>query len=205
MNRSVRKLRILVVDDHEVVRWGLGSLLVAQAWVKGCVGAGDADEALRLAARHRPHVAVLDLFLGRASTVDLCREITEAGEITRVLLISGAGTIPVAAARAAGASGFVRKEAGLAEVMRAVRTVGMGGEVFDPEPVSTPGDLSPREREVLELMAAGDTNREIAAHLHLSPHTVKDHTTAILRKLEARNRTDAVERARRLGLLGQPR
>jgi DNA-binding NarL/FixJ family response regulator len=205
MNRSIRKLRVLVVDDHEVVRWGLGSLLVAQNWVKGCVGAGDAEEALRLAERHRPHVAVLDLFLGRSSTVDLCRELTEVGEITRVLLISGAGTIPVAAARAAGASGFVRKEAGLAEVMRAVRTVGMGGEVFDPEPVSTPGDLSPREREVLELMAAGDTNREIAAHLHLSPHTVKDHTTAILRKLEARNRTDAVERARRLGLLGQPR
>jgi DNA-binding NarL/FixJ family response regulator len=205
MNRSVRKLRILVVDDHEVVRWGLGSLLVAQSWVKGCVGAGDADEALRLAARHRPHVAVLDLFLGRISTVDLCRQLTEVSEITRVLLISGAGTIPVAAARAAGASGFVRKEAGLAEVMRAVRTVGMGGEVFDTEPVQTPGDLSPREREVLELMAAGDTNREIAAHLHLSPHTVKDHTTAILRKLDARNRTDAVERARRLGLLGQPR
>jgi DNA-binding NarL/FixJ family response regulator len=203
MNRSVRKLRILVVDDHEVVRWGLGSLLVAQSWVKGCVGAGDEEEALRLAARHKPHVAVLDLFLGRTSTVDLCRRLRETSETTRVLLISGAGTIPVAAARAAGASGFVRKEAGLAEVMRAVRAVGLGGEVFDTEPVSTPGDLSPREREVLDLMGAGDTNREIAAHLHLSPHTVKDHTTAILRKLEARNRTDAVERARRMGLLGQ--
>jgi DNA-binding NarL/FixJ family response regulator len=203
MNRSIRQLRVLVVDDHEVVRWGLGSLLVSQPWVKGCVGAGDAEEALRLAARHRPHVAVLDLFLGRTSTVDLCAQLREAGDITRVLRIRGAGTIPVAAARAAGASGFVRKEAGLAEVMRAVRAVGLGGEVFDPEPVSTPGDLSPREREVLELMGAGDTNREIAAHLHLSPHTVKDHTTAILRKLDARNRTEAVERARRLGLLGE--
>jgi len=120
---------------------------------------------------------------------------------TRVLLLSGAGTISVAAARAVGASGFVPKSWSAGDIARAVRTVALGGEVFEPD-ISEPGvTLSDREREVLAGVAAGQTNREIAAELFLSPHTIKEHTSTLYRKLEVRNRAEAVQRAQRLGLL----
>jgi two-component system response regulator DesR len=118
-----------------------------------------------------------------------------------VLLLSGAGTISVAAARAVGASGFVPKSWSAGDIARAVRTVALGGEVFEAD-VSEPGvALSDREREVLAGVAAGQTNREIAAELFLSPHTIKEHTSTLYRKLEVRNRAEAVQRAQRLGLL----
>src|SRR5205823_7147868 len=108
-----------------------------------------------------------------------------------------------AAARACGATGFVPKDWPAADIARAVRMVGLGMSMFDPSDdaaAAGPG-LSAREREVLELVATGATNREIAEQLHLSPHTIKEHTSALYRKLEARNRADAVQRAQRLGLL----
>jgi DNA-binding NarL/FixJ family response regulator len=108
-----------------------------------------------------------------------------------------------AAARAAGASGFVSKDTGAAELTRAVRTIAAGGSVFATESAASGGTpISGREREVLRLIAAGATNREIAGELFLSPHTVKEHTSALYRKLDARNRAEAVQRAQRLGLLG---
>jgi two-component system response regulator DesR len=119
-----------------------------------------------------------------------------------VLLISGAGWISPEAARAAGASGFVSKDWSAADVTRAVRMVGKGMNVFAPRGEPLPAHLSAREREVLTLMAGGATNREIAERLYLSPHTVKDHTSSLYRKLEVRNRTEAVQRAERLGLSG---
>ena len=117
-----------------------------------------------------------------------------------MLLISGAGWISPQAARAAGASGFVSKDSSADTVTAAVRTVGAGKLVFPRSPREPSSPLTPREREVLSLMAAGATNREIAAKLHLSPHTVKEHTSALYRKLDVRNRAEAVQRAERLGL-----
>jgi len=195
-------MRILIVDDHDVVQWGFRLLLGEQRWVDQCVTASDAEEAVERARELEPHVALVDLFLGDRSGAELCEAITAVSPQTRVLLISGAGWISPEAARAAGASGFVSKDWSAADVARAVRMVGKGMTVFAPRSEPAPADLSTREREVLALMAGGATNREIAERLFLSPHTIKDHTSSLYRKLDVRNRAEAVQRAERLGLSG---
>ena len=197
-----RKLRVLVVDDHDVVHWGFRLLLGEQPWVERCLSARTAQEALTLTEEMWPDVALVDLFLAGESGADLCESIRAASPRTRVLLISGAGRMSAAAARAAGASGFVSKDWDADDVIAAVRRVGMGMTMFEPRAQQPEPLLSEREREVLELIAAGSTNREIAQRLYLSPHTVKEHTSALYRKLGARNRAEAVQRAQRIGLLG---
>lgn len=190
----------MVVDDHDVVQWGFRLLLGEQSWVDECLAASSAEEALELAGRLKPHVALVDLFLGEESGAELCQEILKVTPATRVLLISGAGWISPEAARSAGASGFVSKDWSAADVTRAVRMVSKGMTVFAPQSEPAPASLSQREREVVVLMAGGATNKEIAERLFLSPHTVKDHTSAVYRKLGVRNRAEAVRRAERLGL-----
>ncbi len=197
-----RRLRILVVDDHEVVHWGFRVLLAEQPWVERCLAARTSEEALVVTRKLRPDVALVDLFLGGESGAELCGEIIQASPGTRVLLISGAGRMTASAARAAGASGFISKESDAREVVAAVRAVALGMTLFAPRAQQPDPLLTEREREVLALIAAGSTNREIAAKLYLSPHTVKEHTSALYRKLQARNRAEAVQRAQRIGLLG---
>jgi DNA-binding NarL/FixJ family response regulator len=197
-----RKLRVLVVDDHDVVHWGFRVLLGEQPWVQRCRAARTGAEALELLRTFAADVALVDLFLVGESGADVCASIRRASPGTRVLLISGAGRMSPAAARAAGASGFVSKDWEARDVARAVRAVGLGMTVFAPTSEQPAPLLSEREREVLDLIAAGSTNREIAERLFLSPHTVKEHTSALYRKLGARNRAEAVQRAQRVGLLG---
>ena len=199
--RSPERLSVLVVDDHDVVHWGFRVLLGQQPWVERCLAARTGAEALELTRRYRPHVALVDLFLAGESGADVCDSIRRESPETRVLLISGAGRMSPAAARAAGASGFVSKDLEASEVAQAVRMVGLGMTMFPPKAEQPAPLLSGREREVLELIAAGSTNREIAQQLFLSPHTVKEHTSALYRKLGARNRAEAVQRAQRIGLL----
>ncbi len=196
------KLRVLVVDDHDVVHWGFRLMLGELDWVERCLSARSGDEALDLTRKYAPDVALVDLFLGEESGPEVCeRLLTERPEL-RVLLISGAGRISPATARACGASGFVPKDWPAADVARAVRMVALGMALFEPPPEPAAGVLlSPRETEVLARVADGATNREIAEALHLSPHTVKEHTSALYRKLDVRNRAEAVQRAQRLGLL----
>ena len=195
-----RRLRVLVVDDHDVVHWGFRLLLTEQPWVERCLSARGSEEALDLCRRYEPHVALVDLFLGEESGAELCEAIRRESPVTRVLLISGAGWISPQAARTAGAAGFVPKDWAADDVAAAVRMVGKGMTVFPPRQEQPFAALSEREREVLSLMAGGATNKEIAARLFLSPHTVKEHTSALYRKLKARNRAEAVQRAERLGL-----
>jgi two-component system response regulator DesR len=197
-----RRLRVLVVDDHDVVQWGFRVLLGEQPWVERCLAARTGAEALELVKRFQPHVALVDLFLSGESGADVCESIRTASPSTRVLLISGAGRMSPAAARAAGASGFVSKDLEARDVAAAVRMVGLGMKMFPPKSDQPAPLLTSREREVLEAIAAGQTNREIAERLYLSPHTVKEHTSALYRKLRARNRAEAVQRAQRIGLLG---
>ena len=195
-----RRLRVLVVDDHDVVHWGFKLLLTEQPWVERCLTARTVNEALQLTRRYEPHVALIDLFLGEHSGAELCETIRREVPSTRVLLISGAGWISPQAAKAAGASGFVSKDWSADDVAMAVRMVGKGMTVFAPRSEAPSAPLSEREREVLALMSSGATNKEIAERLFLSPHTVKEHTSSLFRKLGARNRTEAVLRAERLGL-----
>ena len=200
--RNDRRLRVLVVDDHDVVHWGFRVLLAEQPWVERCEAARTGAEALARVGSLRPHVALVDLFLAGESGADLSQAIRGASPPTRVLLISGAGRIAPAAARAVGASGFISKESDARQVVAAVRSVAMGMTWFASPADRPEALLSEREREVLTLIAAGSTNREIAEELYLSPHTVKEHTSALYRKLNVRNRAEAVLRAQRLGLLG---
>jgi DNA-binding NarL/FixJ family response regulator len=202
VTREVGRTTVLLVDDHDVVHWGLRSLLSSQTWVARCLSAHNGQEAVDLATRYSPHVALVDLFLGTESGAELCERLRKAEPRTRVLLLSGAGRISAAAARAAGASGFVPKDWPAADVCRAVQAVAAGRTVFEASAgPATPAGLSAREREILGLIATGATNPEIAKTLHLSPHTVKEHTSALYRKLEVRNRAEAVRTADQRGLL----
>ena len=200
-----RRLRVLVVDDHDVVHWGFRLMLGQQPWVQRCLSAGSSEEAIELTRRYEPHVAVIDLFLGDESGVDVSARLQAARPGLKVLLVSGAGQISANAARAAGAAGFVSKDLPAADIARAVRMVGLGHSVFPPQdqpPAADTVQLSAREREVLGLLGSGATNREIAGTLHLSPHTIKEHTSTLYRKLAVRNRAEAVSRGQQLGLLG---
>jgi DNA-binding NarL/FixJ family response regulator len=198
--RSPKRLRVLVVDDHDVVHWGFRLMLTQQPWVERCLSAHTGREALRLATRYRPHVALVDLFIGEESGAEICGQLRATVPGTRVLLFSGAGDISPHAARAAGASGFAHKDWPARRIAAAVRSVALGKTTFERHERPTALGLSDRERAVLELMASGATNPEIADALHLSKHTIKEHTSAVYRKLGVRNRTEAVDRAQRLGL-----
>jgi two-component system response regulator DesR len=196
-----RKLCVLIVDDHDVVHWGFRLLLTQQPWVTRCLSARSSQEAIGHTRRFEPNVALVDLFVGDESGAEICELLQHETPAPRVLLISGAGRISKSAARAAGASGFVSKDWPSTDIVRAVRQVALGKTVFPPQPDRPAFTLSDREREVLELMASGATNREIAGSLYLSPNTVKEHTSGLFRKLDVRNRTEAVQRAQRLGFL----
>jgi two-component system response regulator DesR len=195
--------RVLVVDDHDVVHWGFRQMIGQLDWVERCLSARTGEEALELTRRYAPDVALVDLFLGQESGPDVCERLRAVRPELRVLLISGAGRISVTTARACGAIGFVPKDWPAADIARAVRQVALGHPLHEENaPAASPIALTGREREVLERVADGATNREIATSLHLSPHTIKEHTSALYRKLDVRNRAEAVQRAQRLGLLG---
>lgn len=195
-----RRLRVLVVDDHDVVHWGFRLLLTDQSWVERCLSARSGEEALAMARRYEPHVALVDLFLGEESGADVSEALRRASPETRVLLISGAGRISPQAARAAGASGFVSKDWGAHDVAMAVRMVGLGMTVFTRSSEERPSaPLTDREREVLALVASGATNREIAERLFLSEKTVESHLRNVFAKLGVSSRVavaQAVERGK---------
>jgi two-component system response regulator DesR len=195
------RLRVLVVDDHDVVHWGFRLLFTQQDWVERCLSARTGAEALALTRRYEPHVALVDLFVGEESGAEICERLRAEVPAPQVLFISGAGRLSMSAASAAGAAGFVSKDWPSTDIVQAVRMVSKGMTVFQPQRERPAGELSPREREVLQLMASGATNREIAGSLFLSPYTIKEHTSSLYRKLEVRNRTEAVQRAERLGLI----
>jgi DNA-binding NarL/FixJ family response regulator len=196
------RLRVLVADEQEIVHWGFRSLLTAQDWVERYIGAQTGEEALELVRAHEPHVAMIDVMVGDDSGAALCQRIRELCPRTRVLLMARNGGITAQSARAAGAFGSVPKDWSAQDLASAARMVALGMTVFAPDREQPGTLLSERERQVLHLIAIGATNREIAERLFLSPHTVKDHTSTLYRKVKAKNRADAIQRAQRLGLLG---
>jgi DNA-binding NarL/FixJ family response regulator len=195
-----RRFRLLVVDDHEVVNWGFRMLLTREPWVERCLTAVNGEQAQAYARRYSPHVALVDVFLHDESGVEVARALREAVPSTKVLLVSGAGKMSARAVRDAGASGFVSKAWQPEDIARAVRIVGLGlslAPLPDDEPPSA--QLTRRERTVLELIARGATNAQVGKELALSLHTVKQHASAIYRKLGVRNRAEAVRRGEHLG------
>jgi two-component system response regulator DesR len=144
--RSPERLRVLVVDDHDVVHWGFRLMLTQQSWVERCVSAHTGPEAVSMTKRYRPHVALVDLFIGEESGAEVCERVREAEPSTRVLLFSGAGEISPQAARAAGASGFAYKDWPARKIAGAVRMVGIGKTVFEHQDRQGALGLSDRDR-----------------------------------------------------------
>lgn len=202
MSATPRGRTVLVVDDHEMVLMGLQALLLRQGWVGRCLVARNRQEALDLARGHDVHIAVVDLFIGEQMGMAVARELREEQAWMKIILTSGTGSVAPAVARAAGVDGFVPKYWPAAAVVEAIHRVAEGATVLprrdDAEPLRK---LSKREEDVLKHIAEGLSNPEMAAVLHLSRHTVKQHTTAVYRKLGARNRAEAASMAREFGLV----
>jgi DNA-binding NarL/FixJ family response regulator len=208
-------IRIVVVDDHPIVRQGLVAALDDEPDFEVVGASGTAEEALTLVARLRPDVALLDLELPGMSGIEAIPRLLEACPTVRILVFTAYDTDErVLAAIRAGAKGYLLKGAAVAEIAGAVRTVAGGGTAVAPsvaaklaDAVRAPrgaGPLTAREREVLRLIAQGLPGKQIAGALSISERTVKFHTASLIRKLGADNRAQAVALAAQRGLLDPP-
>ncbi len=205
-------IRVLLADDHSVVRAGIRQFLERAADLRVVAEADDGDAARRLIAQHRPDVAVLDIQMPRATGIEVARWSRANHPATGVLILTAYDDDPyVQAGLAAGANGYVLKTAAPDEMVQAVRDVHEGQQVLDPAiraraltRVTEFEPLSERELEVLALAARGYTNKAISAQLVISDRTVQGHLAHIYGKLAATTRTEAVMRAVSLGLLAPP-
>ncbi len=196
-----RPQRVLVVDEHELVQAGLRAVLVDEPWVASCLVATSAETAWQVARRHHPQMVLVSTSLGGRSAFELCRAFQERMPYVRVVLMSGEGPVSAALALLHGAAGSLSKQMPAGTIAAALRRVADGARVFPKDTGPRAARLSTRERDVLQQVASGLSNREVGASLHLSRHTVKQHTSAVYRKLGVRNRAEAASRARELGLL----
>src|SRR5215204_710278 len=201
-------LRVMLVDDHEVVRDGIRAMLSAQDDVVVTAEAGTVREAIDEADRTRPDVVVMDVRLADGSGIEATREIRARHPATRVLMLTSfADDEALFASIMAGASGYVLKQVKGGELVRAIRTVGRGESLLDPAVTNSVLDrlrkgkhllkdeklarLSPQEERILSLVADGKTNKEIGDELHLAEKTVKNYVSSILSKLEVARRAEA--------------
>jgi DNA-binding NarL/FixJ family response regulator len=199
--RCSQRYGVLLVDNCDVVHIGLRVVLQRQPWATRIVSARRGADAVLLAARHQPRVALVDLFVGDEWGTQICGAIRARAPGVRVLLTSGSGSLSQQAARDVGAAGFVAKDCPLPQLLAAIRAVAEGCQRLVWRPEVPRGPLTVRQQQILNLMAEGATNRAIADSLGLSLDTIKHHTTLIYRRLDVRNRAGAVHLGQRLGLL----
>jgi DNA-binding NarL/FixJ family response regulator len=218
-------IRVLVVDDQTVVREGLEMLLGLSPGIEVVGGAADGIEAVRLVDERRPDVVLMDLRMPRLDGVEATRQIARAHPETRVVVLTTyADDASLFGALEAGARGYLTKGASAKEIQQAIRAVHGGNALLDPAvqlrviraamgraatPARTtaaglPDDLTPREADVLRLVARGFNNREIAERLVITEATVKTHTNNIFSKAGLRDRAQAVVYAIRNGLAEDP-
>ena len=208
MGTSKPPLRVMLVDDHEVVRGGVKALLQANDDIVVTAEAGTVREAIDEADRTRPDVVVMDVRLADGSGIEATREIRAKHPKTAVVMLTSfADDEALFASIMAGAAGYVLKQVKGNELVRAIRTVGAGESLLDPAVTSAVLDrlrkgkhlmqderlarLSPQEERILTLVADGLTNREIGEELHLAEKTVKNYLSSILSKLEVARRAEA--------------
>jgi DNA-binding NarL/FixJ family response regulator len=201
-------LRVMLVDDHEIVRDGIKAMLDAEDDVVVTAQAGTVREAIDEAHRTRPDVVVMDVRLADGSGIEATREIRADHPDTRVLMLTSfADDEALFASIMAGASGYVLKQVKSGDLLRAIRAVGAGDSLLDPSVTSAVLDrlrkgkhlmkdeklarLSPQEERILTLVADGRTNREIGDELNLAEKTVKNYVSSILSKLEVARRAEA--------------
>jgi DNA-binding NarL/FixJ family response regulator len=204
----VRTIRILIADDHSVVRAGLRALLEHQGHFRVIAEAGTGEEAIRLAKEHRPDIAVLDIRMPGVSGIEACRQIVESVPNCRIIMLTSyAEDELLMAAIQAGATGYVLKRIGDNELVQAVERVSRGEGMLDPAMTASVfaevrkanqaqhaaafSELTPQEMAVLAHVAQGMTNRQIAVKLYLGEGTVRNYVSSILSKIGASNRAEA--------------
>ena len=202
-----KRIRLLIVDDHEVVRLGLRTLLSDEPDLEVVAEAGTVEETMVQVANYRPDVVVMDIQLPGRSGMEACQEIRKKFPATKVVILtSHAGEGFVGQALRAGAAGYVLKQVGNEELVRAVRAAQRGEIALDPRTaikvianlktlqnqaeLTAFRDLSQRELDVLALVAKGESNREIGKAINLSEITVRNYVSNILEKLHLRNRIE---------------
>jgi len=217
LNKSKTKIRILLADDHHIVRAGIRQLLESASDLLVIAEAGDGEEAQSLIEKHKPDVAVLDIQMPKASGIEVTRWVRAHLPEVGVLILTAYDDEPyVMAVLQAGANGYVLKTAKTEELIQAVRDVNEGKSALDPavtqklmsnlfkRPDKTPVEpLTDRELDVLRLAAKGYTNKSIGVQLHISDRTVQGHLAHIFAKLQANSRTEAVMRGVSLGWISQ--
>ncbi|HKI67493.1 MAG TPA: response regulator transcription factor [Solirubrobacterales bacterium] len=192
-------MRVLIADDHGIVRSGLRLLLERQPDIEVIAEASDGAEARDIAVRERPDLAILDVKMPKLTGLQATREIRAQSPETAVLILSMHDDPRyLSEAFEAGASGYVVKTQADADLVAAIRAIERG-EPF-PAPAAA-GELTPREEEIVKLVAEAHTTREIAAILHLSEKTVENHRANAMRKLGMRDRVELVRYAIRRGLI----
>jgi DNA-binding NarL/FixJ family response regulator len=212
-------VRVVLVEDHKIVREGLRALLDGREDVVVVAEADNGDDAVTAAAEHRPNVVVMDLNLPGLNGVDATKAIRQAQPDTRVLILSMYSTEEhIRPAIRAGAGGYLLKGSGLSDLVAAIKAVAAGNAFFSPQVAKivlddsrkverTGGhdrggsDLTPRERQVLKLVAEGRSSPEIARDLSVSVKTVEGHRGRIMAKLDSKNVAGLVRHAIRLGLV----
>jgi DNA-binding NarL/FixJ family response regulator len=212
-------IRVLVADDHPVVRSGLVGVLSSLDGFDVVAVAADGEEAVREAVLHHPDVALMDLQMPGTDGFTAIRELARVVPGVRVCVLTMYDDDSLLAAMRAGAHGYLVKGAEQDEIARAVRAIAAGEVIFGPaiaarvlhqlnapvrEPASAFPELTGRELEILDLLAAATPTSAIARRLQLAPKTVSNHVSNILTKLQVSDRTQAAMKAREAGL-GQPR
>ena len=202
------KIKVLIADDHAIVRMGLAALMEFEKDIEIVGQADDGSEAVAQTLKLQPDVVIMDLMMPARDGVSATAELHEKCPATKVILLTSFGTSDgIAHALEAGASGALLKNSAEAELIPAIRRV-FAGETFISDEIrrqlkSDPPapELTPRQMDVLNLLAHGHTSKSIAEQLHISVDSVNEHITVLVQKLHASNRTEAVAIAQRKQLL----
>ncbi|HEU5369594.1 MAG TPA: response regulator transcription factor [Ktedonobacterales bacterium] len=210
-------LRVLIADDHPLFRHGIRALLEATPALEVAGEATTGEEAVSLAASLQPDVILMDIQMPGVNGIEATRRILHTSPHIRILMVTMfEDDVSVFTAMRVGARGYVLKDAEKGELLRAIRAVGSGEAIFSPAiatrlidffaalrpaaPAQVFPELTEREREILELIAQGQNNAEVARQLVLSPKTVRNYVSNIFSKLQVADRAQAIIRAREAGL-----